>query len=96
MLPNALKLVQFTVLLGLVPAFVLGQASFEAQVRGIVHDSSGGVIAGAKVTITDAGTGISNTVTTDDRGSYTFNGLRPATYRSKSRCRVFGRKKPRT
>ena len=54
MLRNIQKLLYLTLLLGLVPALILGQASFEAQVRGVVHDSSGGVIVGAKVTITDA------------------------------------------
>jgi len=89
MLRNALKLVQFVLLLGLFQALVLGQASFEAQVRGVVHDPSGGVIAGAKITITDVGTGISNTATTDDRGSYTFNGLRPARYTVKAEMSGF-------
>ncbi|HEV8038015.1 MAG TPA: TonB-dependent receptor [Bryobacteraceae bacterium] len=89
MLRNALKLVQFVLLLGLFQALVLGQASFEAQVRGVVHDPSGGVIAGAKITITDAGTGISSTATTDDHGSYTFNGLRPATYTVRAEMQGF-------
>jgi hypothetical protein len=80
MVPNAKKLLQLALLLGFVPALILGQASFEAQVRGVVHDSTGAVIAGAKITITDAATGVTNTATTDDHGAYTFNGLRPANY----------------
>jgi hypothetical protein len=80
MVPNAKKLLQLALLLGLVPALILGQASFEAQVRGVVHDSTGAVIAGAKITITDAATGVTNTATTDDHGTYIFNGLRPANY----------------
>jgi hypothetical protein len=66
--------------LALTPALVFGQASFEAQIRGVVHDATGSVIVGAKVTITDTATNISNTITTDVRGFYIFNGLRPATY----------------
>src|SRR6202040_1678495 len=62
------------------PWSAFGQASFEAQIRGSVHDSSGSLIAGAKLTVTDVSTGISNTATTDARGSYILNGLRPATY----------------
>jgi hypothetical protein len=58
----------------------LGQASFEGQIRGVVHDASGGLVVGAKLAITDVSTGISNSAQTDGRGTYTFNGLRPATY----------------
>jgi len=74
------KLIGFAMVLALVPELLLGQASYEAQVRGAVHDPSGGVIVGAKVTITDVDTGISSTATTDDHGFYIFNGVRPGTY----------------
>ena len=74
------KLIGSAIALALSPALILAQASFEAQVRGVVHDPTGGSVIGAKVTITDAATGIANTGTTDDRGEYTFNALRPATY----------------
>src|SRR4051812_6215704 len=57
-----------------------GQASFEGQIRGEVHDATGAVIVGAKITATDVSTGISNSTQTDDRGSYIFNGLRPGNY----------------
>ena len=68
---------------------VFGQASFEAQVRGIVRDSSGSVIIGARVTITDVATNISITTTADDRGGYIFNGLHPATYTIKAEAQGF-------
>ena len=45
----------FALFLALIPALVLGQASFEAQVRGVVHDATGSVIIGAKVTIIEKG-----------------------------------------
>ena len=51
--------------------------SSEAQVRGVVRDASGGLVTGAKVTITDAATNISSSIVTDDRGSYIFNGFVP-------------------
>jgi protocatechuate 3,4-dioxygenase beta subunit len=38
------------------------------------------VIIGARVTIADVSTNISNTTATDERGFYIFNGLHPATY----------------
>jgi len=57
-----------------------GQASFQAQIRGVVQDASGGVVPNAKVTITNVATNISVSARTDERGSYTFNGLHPTTY----------------
>jgi hypothetical protein len=76
-------------LLALTPALVFGQAGFEAQVRGVVRDSSGGLIVGARVTITDIATNISNATTTDERGSYIFNGLHPAIYTIKAEASGF-------
>jgi hypothetical protein len=74
----------FALLLAAAPWPAFGQASFEAQVRGVVRDSSGSVIVGARVTITDVDTNISNTTATDERGYYIFNGLHPATYTIKA------------
>ena len=67
---------------------VLGQGSFEAQVRGTVTDQSGAVVANATVTITNVATNIAQTAHTDDHGQYFFTGLRPATY--KVRAQVTG------
>lgn len=79
----------FALFLALIPALVLGQASFEAQVRGVVHDATGSVIIGAKVTITDVATNISSAATTDGRGYYIFNGLHPGTYNLKGEMAGF-------
>ena len=43
-----------------------------------MRDSSGSVIIGARVTITDVATNISSATNTDERGYYIFNGLHPA------------------
>ncbi len=82
-------LVLFTLLLVITPWLMFGQASFQAQVRGVVRDSSGSVIVGAQVTITDVATNISNVATTDERGYYTFNALHPATYNLKAEAAGF-------
>ena len=66
--------------LTLFPPATFGQASFQAQIRGVVQDSSGAVVPNAKVTITNVATNISAAARTDETGSYTFNGLHPATY----------------
>src|SRR5450432_3149328 len=64
----------------LVAADAWGQASYTAQVRGTVTDQSGAVVPNAKVTLTNDGTNISNSATTDGHGQYVFNGVRPASY----------------
>jgi hypothetical protein len=56
------------------------QSSYTAQLSGTVNDTSGGVIPGAKVILTDEGTGIGATFLTDRRGTYVFTGLRPAAF----------------
>jgi hypothetical protein len=66
-----------------------GQASYTAQVRGVVTDQTGAVVQGAQVTITNDGTGIATTVHTDDRGLYTFTGLRPAVYTIRCEAKGF-------
>jgi Carboxypeptidase regulatory-like domain len=59
---------------------MLGQGSYEAQVRGQVADQSGAIVVHASVTITNVGTGISETAHTDEHGQYFFTGLRPSVY----------------
>ena len=62
------------------PALLCSQATYTAQLTGTVTDSSGGVVAGAKVILTDEATNIEATATTDDRGVYGFTGVRPGSY----------------
>ena len=70
-------------------ALVLGQASYTAQVRGVVKDQSGAMIPGATVTITNDATGISGTAQSDDHGFYILTGLRPAGYTIKTEAAGF-------
>ena len=49
---------------------VFGQASTTATIRGTVTDTSGGVLPGATITVTNTGTKAVNTAVTDDRGGY--------------------------
>jgi Carboxypeptidase regulatory-like domain/TonB dependent receptor len=65
-----------------IPAF--GQASYTAQVRGVIKDQSGAMIIEATVTITNDATGISNTAHSDANGLYILTGLRPAVYTIKA------------
>jgi hypothetical protein len=59
---------------------VFGQASYTAQIRGVVTDQTGAVVPNAFVTITNDATGIAVTAHSNDRGLYVLTGLRPAVY----------------
>src|SRR5882762_11127735 len=68
----------------LVSAAAFGQASYTAQIRGVVTDQSGALVPNATITITNDGTSISVTAHSDDRGQYILTGLRPAVYTIKT------------
>jgi hypothetical protein len=63
-----------TVLL-LVPAPAPALQSVAGRIAGTVRDQSGGVIAGAMVTVTNTAQGTQNKTITDARGLYTFPSL---------------------
>ena len=50
------------------------------QISGTVRDSSGALVAGAKVMIKSANTGITREAVTNSVGIYTFPGIKPDTY----------------
>jgi hypothetical protein len=56
------------------------QSSYTAQLTGVVTDSSGAVVPGAKVILTDEATNTITTVATNGNGAYVLTGLRPVTY----------------
>ncbi|MBI4474052.1 MAG: carboxypeptidase regulatory-like domain-containing protein, partial [Acidobacteria bacterium] len=59
--------------------FLFAQGGLTA-VRGVVKDATGAVIPGVEVTVTDAATGASRTVITDEAGVYLVSQLQPGTY----------------
>src|SRR5580700_8432151 len=59
---------------------LVGQGVDTALVRGTVKDSSGAVIPGVMVTMTNVATGVSEKRSTDSAGRYIFTDLKPATY----------------
>ena len=67
---------------GLVAPSVFAQAG-NATLRGTVSDPTGGVLPGASVVLTNAGTRSSQEAVTDDRGSYAFVGVFPGSYELK-------------
>ncbi len=59
---------------------VWAQTASTGALTGTVIDQSGGVVAGATVTVTNNGTGQERTATTDSSGSYKFSLLNPGNY----------------
>src|SRR5207248_204190 len=76
--------VVFAVLSTVWVAQAWSQASYTAQIRGVVKDQSGALVANATITITNDATGISETARSDDHGLYILTGLRPAVYTIKA------------
>ncbi|HKU26061.1 MAG TPA: carboxypeptidase-like regulatory domain-containing protein, partial [Candidatus Sulfotelmatobacter sp.] len=71
---------------GLTLLVFLGLFPLHAQVdtgsiTGTVTDTSGAVVNGAKVTLTNEGTGATLSVTTSSDGSYTFSPVRIGSYK---------------
>lgn len=55
-------------------------AQYNASITGTVTDPNGAVVQGAEVTVTNQGTGVANTVTTDASGLYRVAQLPPGSY----------------
>lgn len=85
---NMFKLLAFTlgVLLLCSPAFSQGNTG---RIMGTVTDQSGGVVAGATVTVIDTARGVSRTLTTDDAGEYNAPNLTPSTYTVRAEAKGF-------
>ncbi len=85
---NAIRLftVTFAVLLLCVPAFSQGNTG---RILGTVTDQSGGVVAGATVTVIDVARGVSRTLTTDDAGEYNAPNLTPGIYTVRAEAKGF-------
>jgi hypothetical protein len=81
--PGRLSRLSMAVLLAIIllgfSAPVMGQA-VNATLLGTVTDSSSGVVAGAKITITEMKTGVVHSVTTNDSGNYEVSDLAPGQY----------------
>ena len=60
---------------------VFGQGTDLGTIRGTVTDSTGAVIPGATVTVTDALTNTTRETRTNSQGIYEMFGLKPGTYR---------------
>jgi Carboxypeptidase regulatory-like domain len=70
-------------------SLLYAQASYTAQIRGVVKDQSGALVPNATITITNDATGISQSSRSDDHGLYILTGLRPAVYTIKAEATGF-------
>lgn len=86
------KLCRGGILLGmfLCPLVLISQSINQTQLRGTIADSSGAVVPGATVIITDVGTNISQTTTSNGSGAYAFTALRASSYKLLVQAPHFG------
>src|SRR5580700_7023073 len=78
--------VSLGVLLLCSPAFSQGSTG---RILGTVTDQSGGVIAGATVSVVDTARGLTRTLTTDDAGEYSAPNLIPGSYTVRAEAKGF-------
>ncbi|MCI0663681.1 MAG: TonB-dependent receptor [Acidobacteria bacterium] len=88
---QSLKMIAMIVLLmltGAISAFAQASGS-TAELRGQIVDSTGAVIPGASITITDVSKGSTRSTITDVDGNYAFIGLLPSNYEIKVSAKGF-------
>jgi len=78
--------VTFGVLLLCSPAFSQGSTG---RILGTVTDQSGGVVAGATISVVDTARGLTRTLTTDDAGEYSAPNLIPGNYTVRAEAKGF-------
>ena len=86
---KATELLLLIVVLLLVAPRLWSQEGAVGTILGGVFDSSGGAVAGAKVTITDAGRGTTRVLTTGQAGEYTAPELLSGTYSVRAEAKGF-------
>jgi hypothetical protein len=59
---------------------LLSAQTYQGRILGSVTDSSGAVVGGAKVTVTNTATGVSRTLTANGVGDYNAPNLEPGPY----------------
>ena len=84
-----MKRILVAIVLCLSTAGLLAAQQRNGSIKGQVLDELGGAIVGVTVTAIDA-QGVEKTVTTNDGGSYTINGLAPGRYTVRAISNGFG------
>jgi hypothetical protein len=65
---------------GIILSAVLAQAQYRTSIQGVVTDTTGAVIPGATLTLTNPATNQKQVRTSDDSGVFNFNALAAATF----------------
>ena len=68
------------------PAF---SQTTQGTIQGAVQDQTGGLVAGASVTVIDVARGVSRTLMTDSAGEYVATNLTPGTYTVRAEAKGF-------
>src|SRR5882762_9755113 len=91
MSPKTASKVVFALILALclILSFPLRAQVTGATISGTITDPSGGVIAGAEISVRNTGTGIIRNTTADSAGFYTVPNLIPGPYEVKVSARGF-------
>src|SRR5271165_688627 len=76
---KATRFILFSALVLLAAVFLAAQTS-EGRILGTVYDSSGAVVAGARIVVTNTATGVSRQLVTTSAGDYVAPNLEPGTY----------------
>lgn len=76
---NLLSLLLSAMVLGGMSSIAVAQ-SVNSRVSGLVKDTAGAVVPGAKIVLTDAATKDQKEVTTSEDGTFTISDVRPGTY----------------
>ena len=76
-------------LVGTIAAATAAAQSFQAQITGVVRDTTGAVIPNARLKATNISTGVESSAESNDQGIYRFLALPPAQYKVSSNMTGF-------
>jgi hypothetical protein len=82
------RLANFACAMMFLPIVVLAQSTTQS-IQGLVTDSTGGVVPGAAVILTNTGTGVARTVQTNETGNYSFPSVQVGNYELKVEMQGF-------
>ncbi len=86
---EAIRLTGLKILVVLALCTLPCAAQFNSSIRGVVEDPAGAAVPGATAKLTNLGTNISSTTTTDSSGSYDFRSLGAGEYRLEVQAKNF-------
>jgi hypothetical protein len=76
----AKKILAFLFILGFSASFTFAQVAITGQIRGVVTDSSGGLLTNVSISVKSTALMTPRKTTTGEAGSYLFDSLPPGTY----------------